>query len=93
MARHEPFDQQLERLVNKLKGLRRTATRYEKLAVHSLGMVAICSLVAIVPIVRTHTWTSPHSAFARMSASQQGITRSAGCSRSNGRDSSGRTGS
>jgi 4-hydroxybenzoate polyprenyltransferase len=74
IARHEPTDHQRERLVNKLKGLRRIATRYEKRAVHYLGMVAICSLVVIVPIGRTLTWTSPHSAFARMSASQQGIT-------------------
>jgi hypothetical protein len=87
IARHEPTDQQRERLVHKLEGYRRIATHYEKRAVHYLRILA--SLVVIVPIERT----GPHSAFARMSASQQGITLSAGCSRSNGRDSSGRTGS
>lgn len=35
----------VERLVNKLKGFRRIATRYEKRAVHYLGMLTIASIV------------------------------------------------
>jgi transposase len=36
---------QVERLVNRLKGFRRIATRYEKRAVHYLGMLTIAALV------------------------------------------------
>jgi len=35
----------VERLVNRLKGFRRIATRYEKRAAHYLGMLTIASLV------------------------------------------------
>ena len=35
----------VERLVNRLKGFRRIATRYEKRAAHYLGMVTIASIV------------------------------------------------
>jgi transposase len=34
----------VERLVNKLKGFRRIATRYEKRAVHYLGMLTTASI-------------------------------------------------
>jgi transposase len=35
----------VERLVNRLKGFRRIATRYEKRAAHYLGMLTIASVV------------------------------------------------
>ena len=35
----------VERLVNRLKGFRRIATRYEKRAVHYLGMLTIAAIV------------------------------------------------
>jgi transposase len=35
----------IERLINRLKGFRRIATRYEKRAIHYLGMLGIASLV------------------------------------------------
>jgi len=35
----------VERLVNTLKGYRRIATRYEKRAIHDLGMLTIASVV------------------------------------------------
>jgi transposase len=35
----------VERLVNKLKGFRRIATRYDRRAVHYLGMLTIAAIV------------------------------------------------
>ena len=35
----------VERLVNRLKGYRRIATRYEKRAIHYLGMLTIASII------------------------------------------------
>jgi len=35
----------VERLVNRLKGFRRIATRYEKRAVHYLGMLGVACTV------------------------------------------------
>jgi transposase len=50
--RHGSFDRQLyrhrnrvERLINRLKQFRRLATRYEKLAVNYLAMLAIASIL------------------------------------------------